>query len=271
MTASEINNEPNVLKLFDLRDRVALVTGAGGHLGSALARALAEAGARVAVTSRDPQRANDIVQSLPRPAGSASHFGVALDQTDPDSIDHCIATMQEQAGRIDVLVNNAHEPTGKDWQSITADEFQRHFVNITGYFLLARHVRNQAVAAKRPASIVMLGSMYGVVGSYPDTYEELVSASPAAYHALKGGIVQLTRHLAVYWARDSVRVNCLSPGPFPAETANLQMVERLTAKTPMARMGEPHELKGALLLLASDAGSYITGQNLIVDGGWTAW
>jgi gluconate 5-dehydrogenase len=117
----------------------------------------------------------------------------------------------------------------------------------------------------------MVGSMYGLVGSYPDAYQDLVPASPAAYHALKGGIVQLTRHLAVYWAKDNVRVNCLSPGPFPPKGSNSQLVERLKAKSPMSRMGKPHELKGAIVLLASDAGSYITGQNLIVDGGWTAW
>jgi gluconate 5-dehydrogenase len=269
MKADDIS-KPTVLELFNLKERVALVTGAGGHLGLPLARALAEAGARVAVTSRDLQRANDVAKSLPYFAGSA-HFGVALDQTDPVSIDSCIATVQERAGYIDILVNNAHEPTSEDWQTISAHEFQGHFANVTGYFLLARHVRNHAVAARRPASIVMLGSMYGVVGSYPDAYEGLVQASPAAYHALKGSIVQLTRHLAVYWAKDQVRVNCLSPGPFPSNAANRQMVEQLTAKSPMGRMGEPHELKGALLLLASDAGSYITGQNIIVDGGWTAW
>ena len=81
----------------------------------------------------------------------------------------------------------------------------------------------------------------------------------------------MTRHLACYWAKDHVRVNCLSPGPFPSEKAPQEMVERLKQKNPMRRMGEPHELKGALLLLASDAGNYITGQNLLVDGGWTAW
>ena len=117
----------------------------------------------------------------------------------------------------------------------------------------------------------MIGSMYGVVGSYPDVYQDLAAASPAAYHALKGGVVQLTRHLAVYWAHDNVRVNCLSPGPFPADGAEPQLIERLNAKVPLGRMGRPHELKGALLLLASDAGSYITGHNLLVDGGWTAW
>jgi NAD(P)-dependent dehydrogenase (short-subunit alcohol dehydrogenase family) len=117
----------------------------------------------------------------------------------------------------------------------------------------------------------MLGSMYGVVGSYPDAYAGVCAASPVGYHALKGGIVHMTRHLAVYWARDRVRVNCLSPGPFPSEKAPAQMVERLCEKSPMGRMGRPEELKGALVFLSSDASSYITGQNLLVDGGWTAW
>jgi gluconate 5-dehydrogenase len=127
------------------------------------------------------------------------------------------------------------------------------------------------VSSGKPASIIMIGSMYGVVGSYPDAYEGVCAASPVAYHALKGGTVHMTRHLAVYWARDNVRVNCLSPGPFPQDAAPAEMVRRLKTKSPLRRMGRPHELKGALLLLASDAGSYITGQNLIVDGGWTAW
>jgi gluconate 5-dehydrogenase len=113
--------------------------------------------------------------------------------------------------------------------------------------------------------------MYGLVGSYPDAYEGVAAASPVAYHALKGGILQMTRHLAVYWAKDGVRVNSLSPGPFPADKASAAMVERLKAKSPMGRMGRPDELKGAVVFLASDASSYMTGQNLVIDGGWTAW
>jgi gluconate 5-dehydrogenase len=117
----------------------------------------------------------------------------------------------------------------------------------------------------------MIGSMYGLVGSYPDAYEGVAVASPVAYQTLKAGILQMTRHLAVYWAGDGVRVNSLSPGPFPSESAAPVMVERLKGKCPMGRMGRPEELKGAIVFLASDASSYMTGQNLIVDGGWTAW
>ena len=115
-------------------------------------------------------------------------------------------------------MNNGNEAQEKKWTDVTADEFTRQLANATGYFLLARLMRNHVVA-RAPASIVMLGSMYGLVGSYPDAYEGVCPASPVGYHALKGGIVHLTRHLAVYWARDGVRVNCLNPGPFPMDKA----------------------------------------------------
>ena len=92
-----------------------------------------------------------------------------------------------------------------------------------------------------------------------------------AYHTLKGGILHMTRHLAAYWAADGVRVNCLSPGPFPSEKASPELVERLCGKLPMRRMGRPHELKGAIVFLASEASSFMTGQNLMIDGGWTVW
>jgi gluconate 5-dehydrogenase len=113
--------------------------------------------------------------------------------------------------------------------------------------------------------------MYALVGSYPDAYAGICAASSVAYHALKGGIVQMTRHLAVYWAPDGVRVNCLIPGPFPPARIDSRLVERLCDKSPMRRVGRPFELKGAVVFLASDASSYVTGHNLVVDGGWTAW
>jgi len=252
-----------VQQLFDLTGRTALITGASGYLGSAMAAALAEAGARVIAGSRKLETARAVAAALP----GKGHSGVALDHMDERSIERAM----KKLGAVDVLVNNGHEAQPADWRSVTGAQFTRQLANATGYFLLARHVRDAAVAAKRGASIVLLGSMYGVVGSYPEAYEGICNASPAAYHALKGGIVHLTRHLAIYWARDGVRVNCLSPGPFPSEKAPKSMVARLKKKSPMARMGMPHELKGAIVFLASDASSYVTGQNLVIDGGWTAW
>ncbi len=262
--------QPTVQQLFDLTGRAALVTGAAGYLGQAIAAALAEAGATVVVSSRDRERAEQAAAALPTVNGT-THIGVQLDHKDEDSMRSGFAEAVERSGGLDVLFNNGQGGTADDWSEITADGFNEQLSNATGYFLLARLMRDHAVQRSKPASIVMLGSMYGVVASYPDAYEGLVPASSVGYHALKGGVIHMTRHLAAYWAADGVRVNCLSPGPFPSEKANADMVERLKEKTPMKRMGLPHELKGPALLLASDAGSYITGQNLLVDGGWTAW
>jgi len=261
---------PSVQQLFDLTGRTALITGASGHLGSALAQALAEAGARVVVASRLLETARATADALGG-AQRGGHLAVALDQMDEASIERGFAEAIRQAGRLDVLVNNGHEQLGADWRSVTGAQFTRQLANASGYFLLARWMRDHAVSQGAPASIIMLGSMYGIVASYPDAYEGVCSASPAAYHALKGGIIQLTRHLAVYWAKDRVRVNCLSPGPFPGASAPAEMVARLQARVPIARLGQAHELKGAVVFLASDASSYVIGQNLVVDGGWTAW
>lgn len=259
-----------VQQLFDLTGRVALVTGGTGYLGSAIAEALAEAGATVVISSRERARAEDAARRLPTTRG-VEHFGVELDHMDEPSLHRGFDEAVSRAGTVDILINNGHEALGDDWTTVSYDQFARQLANAAGYFTLARRLRDHVVERHAPGSVVNLGSMYGVVGSYPEAYAGVANASPVAYHALKGGIVHLTRHLAVYWAHDRVRVNCLSPGPFPSEKAPQEMVARLCTKSPMGRMGRPEELKGALLLLASDAGSYITGQNLLVDGGWTAW
>jgi NAD(P)-dependent dehydrogenase (short-subunit alcohol dehydrogenase family) len=261
-------DEPTISDLFDLTGKVALITGGTGHLGRAMAHGLAEAGASVIVTSRHADRALAAAASL---SGPGTFHGIALDHMEPASIERGFAEAVKLASQVDVLVNNGHEIESNDWTTVTAEQFTRHLANATGYFLLSRLLRNHAVEQGRPASIVMLGSMYGLVASYPDAYEGICPASPVGYHALKGGIIHMTRHLAAYWAKDRVRVNCLSPGPFPKNDAPAELVQRLKAKLPMQRMGQPHELKGAIVFLASGASSFMTGQNLVIDGGWTAW
>lgn len=259
-----------IQELFDLTGKTALVTGACGHLGRSLAEGLAEAGANVIVTSRDESKAKGLAEKLPN-HGEQQHFGVGLDHKNEKAIAATWHEIIAMCQSVDILVNNAHGGASNDWQDVEAEQLADQYANATGYFLLARHVRNHAVERNNPASIINLGSMYGLVASYPDAYDGICSASPVSYHLLKGGILQMTRHLAAYWAMDRVRVNCLSPGPFPSSQAPNQLVERLCEKSPMKRMGHPAELKGAIVFLASDASSYMTGQNLIIDGGWTAW
>lgn len=259
-----------VMNLFDLTQKTALVTGGTGWLGRAMAEGLAEAGATVIISSRERARAERIANSLVTESGQ-KHRAIQLDHMIEDSI---AAGFQDalEGGTIDILVNNGLEILGDDLNTVAFEDFAKHQVNNAGYFELSRKLHRHAVDRKSPASIINIGSMYGQVASYPDAYEGICQASSVAYHALKGGTIHMTRHLAVYWASDSVRVNCISPGPFPnPDSAPRELVDRLKQKSPMKRMGRPNELKGAVVFFASAASSYVTGQNLTVDGGWTAW
>lgn len=263
--------ERAIQQLFDLSGKVAIVTGAAGWLGSAMSRALAEAGATLVVTSRQASQAEEFAATLP----GSGHLGLGFDQGDTDSISAFIKRVVERVGQVDVLVNNAYGGTGPTIDTATAEDFDRAYhTGVTAYFLLAREVVHHLRQRQAGGSIINIGSMYGVVASYPDAYTDLPVNSPPNYHGLKGGLVHLTRHLAVYWAKDNVRVNAISPGPFPTPKVMGPMPEfiaRLETKSPMGRMGRPEELKGLVVLLASEAGSYINGQNILVDGGWTAW
>lgn len=263
--------ERSIHQLLDLTGKVAIVTGAAGWLGSAMSRALAEAGATLVVTSRDADRAAEFAATLP----GNGHIGLALSQEETDDIPGFVAEVVNRLGRVDVLVNNAYGTTAPSIDSATAEDFDRAYhAGVTAYFLLAREVVAHLRERGAPGSIINIASMYGVVASYPDAYTGLPINSPPNYHGLKGGLVHLTRHLAVYWAADRVRVNAISPGAFPSpkvRESQPEFIERLNGKVPMGRMGEPEELKGLVVLLASDAGGYLTGQNILVDGGWTAW
>ncbi len=271
MTTNTTTEERSVHELFNLQGKVALLTGAAGWLGSAMSRALAEAGATLAVTSREAARAQTFADTLP----GCDHIGLGFSQGDTDSIPGLVQEVVDRLGQIDILVNNAYGGTAPDIDTASAEDFDRAYhTGVTAYFLLARTVAGHLRQRRAPGSIINIASMYGVVASYPDAYAGLPVNSPPNYHGLKGGLVHLTRHLAVYWAKDNIRVNAISPGPFPkavTQSNHPEFIERLNAKVPMGRMGRPEELKGLVVLLAGDAGSYITGQNILVDGGWTAW
>lgn len=204
-----------VQKLFTLEGKVCLVTGATGHLGSAMVEALAEAGASVVAASRKLDAAERVAANLPKQHDSQRHHGLELDQLSGEaSIKRAFDRTIEKAGHIDVLVNNAHEAIAADLTEVSGEQFNRQLENATGYFLLAHHLHDHAVGRRTPASIIFLGSMYGLVASYPDAYREISSANPVAYQVLKGGVIQMVRHLAVYWAKDDVRVTCSARARF---------------------------------------------------------
>lgn len=256
-------------ELFDLTGKVALVIGGTGYLGKAMCEALAEAGARVAIGSRSQERADATVEGLP--GGSDWHLGLVCDMADERSTRQGVDQAAEHFGRLDILVNSTAGPRRVDIETAGKPDFDYSLaVNLTGPFIASQ----QAAVHMRSVgggSIIHIGSMYGMVGSYPQMFEGLKMTMSPTYHASKGGLIHLTRYQAVYWARHKIRVNCLSPGPFPPPTRDPEFLRRLAERVPLGRNGLPWELKGAVVFLASEASSFVTGHNLVVDGGWTAW
>ena len=253
----------DVLEPFRLDDRVAIVTGASSGLGARFAHVLAGAGASVVVAARRAER----LEALVREFGDGRGAAVACDLVQADDRERLMATTLERFGRVDILVNNAGVGVPEAAESETPERFGEVLaINLTAAFALSQLVGRSMLDAGR-GTIVNIVSILGLVSAGQIPFP--------SYAASKGGLIALTRELAGGWSRRGVRVNALAPGWFESEmTAEMFADERSMAwirrKAPMGRPGQPHELDGALLFLASDASSYVTGQVLAVDGGWTA-
>jgi NAD(P)-dependent dehydrogenase (short-subunit alcohol dehydrogenase family) len=247
---------------FRLDGRVAIVTGASSGLGDRFARTLAAAGAQVVAAARRIDRLEALAAEVP----AITPF--PTDITSDEACAALVASTVERFGAVDVLVNNAGIADGG---TRAEDEdpalFRRVLdVNLTAVFVLCQLVGRHMIDRGR-GSIVNISSVHGLVASTPN--------KQLAYDSSKGGITLLTRELACQWARKGVRVNALAPGYFETELTEPMLADGsgrawIDRETPLGRVGAPHELDGALLLLASDAGSYLTGHTLCVDGGWTA-
>ena len=266
----------DVLSQFRLDGRVAFLTGATGHLGQSMARGLAGAGAHVVLNARRQDALEDLATDL---ISSGHRVSIAcFDITDESAARIHIAKIAEQHGRLDVLVNNASSGRPGTIDGATAADFdQAYRVNVIAAFQLLQlslPLLKKSGKSGPGASVVNIASMYGTVSPDPSTYGVSGANNPPYYGAAKAGLIQLTRYAACHLASDRIRVNSISPGPFPAAKfleRDPEFGERLSAKVPMRRIGNPHEVQGPLLFLASDASSYVTGANLAVDGGWTAW
>ena len=249
------------LQLFRLDGQVVVVTGASAGLGARFARVLHAVGATVIVTARRAERLDALCDELPGSIAIAADMAVAVDR------ERLVAEALERAGRIDVLVNNAGVSYTVGIENETLEQFEQVIeVNTTAVWHLCKLVVPHMVE-RGSGSIVNVASMLGHVGSAP--------IKQANYCASKGAVVNLTRELALQLGRKGVRVNALCPGYFPSEMTEPMLDDEgseryLATYAAIPRMGEEHELDGALLLLASPAGSYITGASLLVDGGFTA-
>ena len=256
----------HVKQLFDLTGKVAIVTGGGRGIGLEIAEGLAEAGARVAITGRRRKWLDPAVQKLLSIGTDA--FSVESDVSDPAGVTETLRTVIDRFGGVDILVNNAgitwaapsiEYPLDK-WRSVID-------VNLTGVWLMSQAVAPSMVG-RGGGSILNVSSITGQIGLAP----ELQDTVP--YNASKGAVDALTRDLAVKWARHGIRVNAIAPGYFPTRLTEylVKTVEdRMTAMSPMNRLGEEGELKGAVVFLCSPAASFVTGQVLNVDGGSTIW
>ncbi len=270
---------------FDLQECVALVTGGAGLLGAEFCRTLAEAGAAVAVVDLNEEAATKVADDLSRNGYHA--LAVPTDITHPDSVDAMLAQVLSSFGRLDILVNSAALDPKFDPQAqakgLAPGEFETYpfaqwnaalNVNLTGAFLVTQACVRPMLAQGKKGSIINICSTYGLNGPDQRIYRKTDGSQPAFkpvyYTVTKAGILGFTKYLAAYYMDTEIRVNALTPGGV-FNGHDETFVKNYSAKTILGRMAHKGEMNGALLFLASDASSYMTGNNLVVDGGWTAW
>jgi NAD(P)-dependent dehydrogenase (short-subunit alcohol dehydrogenase family) len=272
------------MSMFDLSGRVAILTGGAGMLGRQYARTLLEAGAKVVVADRDAAAANDAATRAVAEAGGEA-IGWEVDVRLKPSVDAMVAEVDKRFGRLDILINNAAIDPKFDagvaaQQANSFEEYpvelwqQSLDVNLTGAFLCSQ-AAGRVMVRQRRGTIVNISSTYGMVAPDQRLYRvegerEQKLFKPAAYSVTKAGIAHLTRYLAAYWGDKNIRVNTLTPGGV-FNSQDDGFVTRYASRTPLGRMARQNEMNGAMLFLVSDASSYMTGANVVVDGGWTAW
>jgi len=258
--------------MFNLDRKKVLITGSTGYLGSELAYGVAKYGAHIYVNSRSLSNCEDIVAKIRLAGGLASV--ACFDVTNEDEV----AEFSGSIDCLDVLVNNAYTGSGGTIEIADSTNYLSSYkasVIASAYLVKSflPHFR-QAVLKNGYASVINVASMYGMVSPDKRIYNSPQGTNPPFYGAAKAALIQWTKYAACEFAREKIRVNSISPGPFPStfvQKDNPQLVEKIISKVPMDRIGVPNELVGAVVFLASSASSYVTGINLPVDGGWTAW
>jgi len=271
----------NFKKLFDLQGKTAIVTGGMGILGKQFCSVLAEFGANVAVVDIQLESTLDFARELESTYGHKME-GFYCDVTNPESVEKMVNDVVKSFGRIDILHNNA---AGKSndlsqffapFEDYEFDQWNQIMdVNIGGMFLVAKFVGKFMIEQNQGGSIIQTSSIYGIMGPDQRIYDGSLYLdqqinTPAVYSASKSAVLGLTKYLATYWANKGIRVNTLTPGGVESGQNDV-FKKKYSNRVPMNRMALPNEMVGGLLYLASDASSYVTGQNIIIDGGLSAW
>ena len=260
-------------QVFRLDGRIALVTGATGHLGEPVTRALCAAGAHVIVNARNGGSASRLAQNLKSRGLQAT--ALAFDVTDEKKVRLAIKKIETEFGCLDIVVNNAYSGRpGTIVGATTKDFADAYRICVEAAFSIvqmAHPLLKRGVSAKRGgASVVNIASMYGSVSPDPRIYGDSGANNPPFYGPAKAGLIQLTRYLACHLALDRIRVNAISPGGIYDKQAP-SFVKRYCKEVPLGRMASPSDIVGGVIYLASEASSYVTGQNLMIDGGWSTW
>jgi 2-dehydro-3-deoxy-D-gluconate 5-dehydrogenase len=254
----------SIRQLFDLTGKTAIVTGGNGGLGLAMASGLARAGANIVVAARNADKTREALAQIQ--ALGVQARGIPVDVTRESEIQRLVSEAGEAFGRIDILVNNAGVTMRKEPQDLTADEWDLVLdVNLRAAFLTAREVYPY-MKAQGGGKIISIGSMFSIFGG---------GGSGAPYSSSKGGVVQLSKSLAVAWARDNIQCNAILPGWFMTEltqaipVTQAERYDLICRRIPTGRWGDPSELEGTVVFLASPASDYVTGAVITVDGGYS--
>ena len=259
--------------MFDLTNKTILVAGGAGYLGSKLCEAILLHNGNICIADINLEKINSLKDSLKQKFSDNKIFSTILDIKNENSIIECVNKTNKYFDSINGLVNATYGSTGKALNELTAKEFNdANEINLTGSFLLSRH----AISTMREGgSVIMFASMYGIVSPKPNLYPEGINPNPIEYGAGKAGLIQLTKYLASHFGSKNIRVNAVAPGPFPNikknENYNQEFLDNLRNSTMLKRLGKSEEIAGPIIFLLSEASSYVTGQVLKVDGGWTAW
>ena len=264
----------DIAKLFDLSGRVVIITGAAGNLGSKYAEGLTQAGANVVLADIDYVACKQLGKKLEKKY-SIKNLAIKLDLNDKSSIKNMVLKTMKQFSKIDILINNAAYQGNPKTRKIKFEDFPLNewnkavSVNLTGVFLTCQEV-GKIMVKQKYGNIINISSTYGLVAPDQRIYGTSGQNAAAFYSATKAALVNLTRYLASYWNRSGIRVNSLSPGGVE-NSQESNFIKKYSEKTMLGRMAQKDEYVGAIIFLSSDASSYMTGSNLVIDGGWTAW